>query len=75
MLFVFIIIPCLVYLKYIFLLKIKSSFLGHYMMAFPLQENNLNMSETYSRYWKDSWIGLQVGHRGLGNSYHNQPKR
>ena len=45
------------------------------MMAFPLQENNLNMSETYSRYWKDSWIGLQVGHRGLGNSYHNQPKR
>ena len=43
-------------------------------MVFPSQGNNLNMSESYSKYWKESWVGLQVGHRGLGNSYCNQPK-
>lgn len=30
------------------------------------------MSLTYSRYWSKAWNGLEVGHRGSGNSFHSQ---
>uniref|UniRef100_A0A2P2I1B8 Glycerophosphocholine phosphodiesterase GPCPD1-like n=1 Tax=Hirondellea gigas TaxID=1518452 RepID=A0A2P2I1B8_9CRUS len=46
----------------------------HYMVVKPMQSAMSDMSVSFTRYWKDSWKGLQVGHRGAGNSYHSQPK-
>lgn len=45
----------------------------HYMVVYPM-DNGGDMSISYARHWKDSWKGLEVGHRGAGNSYHSEPK-
>ncbi|KAG7170910.1 Glycerophosphocholine phosphodiesterase GPCPD1-like 1 [Homarus americanus] len=45
----------------------------HYMVVNPLEYGG-DMSVSYARHWKDSWKGLEVGHRGAGNSYHSEPK-
>ncbi|XP_050702343.1 glycerophosphocholine phosphodiesterase GPCPD1-like, partial [Eriocheir sinensis] len=45
----------------------------HYMVVYPMDHGG-DMSVSYTRHWKDSWKGLEVGHRGAGNSYHSEPK-
>ncbi|XP_069179920.1 glycerophosphocholine phosphodiesterase GPCPD1 isoform X2 [Procambarus clarkii] len=45
----------------------------HYMVVCPMEYGG-DMSVSYARHWKDSWKGLEVGHRGAGNSYHSEPK-
>ncbi|XP_063853803.1 glycerophosphocholine phosphodiesterase GPCPD1-like isoform X3 [Scylla paramamosain] len=45
----------------------------HYMVVCPMDYGG-DMSVSYARHWKDSWKGLEVGHRGAGNSYHSEPK-
>lgn len=45
----------------------------HYMVVYPMDYGG-DMSVSYARHWKDSWKGLEVGHRGAGNSYHSEPK-
>ncbi|XP_071519746.1 glycerophosphocholine phosphodiesterase GPCPD1-like isoform X1 [Panulirus ornatus] len=45
----------------------------HYMVVYPMEFGG-DMSVSYARHWKDSWKGLEVGHRGAGNSYHSEPK-
>ncbi|KAK7019207.1 Glycerophosphocholine phosphodiesterase gpcpd1 [Halocaridina rubra] len=45
----------------------------HYMVVYPMEFGG-DMSISYARHWKDSWKGLEVGHRGAGNSYHSEPK-
>ncbi|KAK4297274.1 hypothetical protein Pmani_030296 [Petrolisthes manimaculis] len=46
----------------------------HYMVVCPMLQYECDMSVSYTRHWKDSWKGLEVGHRGAGNSYHPEPK-
>lgn len=45
-----------------------------YLVVKPMPLGYSDMSVSFARYWKDSWKGLEVGHRGAGNSYHSQPK-
>ncbi|XP_069990448.1 glycerophosphocholine phosphodiesterase GPCPD1 isoform X1 [Penaeus vannamei] len=45
----------------------------HYMVVYPMP-TRCDMSVSYARHWKDTWKGLEVGHRGAGNSYHSEPK-
>lgn len=33
-----------------------------------------DMSLTYARYWSKAWTGLEVGHRGSGNSFNKAVK-
>lgn len=40
-----------------------------YLVIRPLQEVEMDFSVTYRNYWDKEWSGLDVGHRGLGNSY------
>ena len=47
----------------------------HYMVVNPMANTSCDMKISYARHWKDTWTGLEVGHRGAGNSYHSQPKR
>jgi len=35
----------------------------------PSPSKLCNFKATYSKYWKPNWKGLEVAHRGLGNSY------
>lgn len=46
----------------------------HYMVVNPMANTACDMKVSYARHWKDTWTGLEVGHRGAGNSYHSQPK-
>lgn len=46
----------------------------HYMVVKPMPMGISDMSASFTRYWKETWKGLEVGHRGAGNSYHSQPK-
>ncbi|CAL4084008.1 unnamed protein product [Meganyctiphanes norvegica] len=46
----------------------------HYMVINPMTNTQCDMKVSYARHWKDTWTGLEVGHRGAGNSYHAQPK-
>ncbi|KAK8741750.1 hypothetical protein OTU49_002377 [Cherax quadricarinatus] len=45
----------------------------HYMVVYPMEYGG-DMSVSYAHHWKDSWKGLEVGHRGAGNSYHSESK-
>ncbi|XP_067001505.2 glycerophosphocholine phosphodiesterase GPCPD1 [Anabrus simplex] len=40
-----------------------------YLVVQPIKDYNCNMSVSYARMWKQSWQGLDVGHRGLGDSF------
>ncbi|KAF2352178.1 Glycerophosphodiester phosphodiesterase domain [Trinorchestia longiramus] len=46
----------------------------HYMVVKPMPLGASDMSASFARYWKETWTGLEVGHRGAGNSYHSEPK-
>lgn len=45
-----------------------------YLIVTPMKEVECDMSVTYSQHWKEHWKGLDVGHRGLGNSYTKDQK-
>ena len=36
--------------------------------------NKCNFKVTYAKHWKSDWKGLEVAHRGLGNSYTKSQK-
>jgi glycerophosphocholine phosphodiesterase GPCPD1 len=41
-----------------------------YLLVRPLPNyNEMDFSRTYRQHWAPDWSGLDVGHRGLGNSY------
>jgi len=40
-----------------------------YLMIYPTPQLEMDFSLSYRNYWADAWKGLDVGHRGLGNSY------
>ncbi|XP_059475677.1 glycerophosphocholine phosphodiesterase GPCPD1-like isoform X2 [Neocloeon triangulifer] len=43
-----------------------------YLKVAPMANDECNMKEVYSRYWSHTWCGLDVGHRGAGNSFKMQ---
>lgn len=40
-----------------------------YLIVKPMPDFECDMRITYAQHWKAHWKGLDVGHRGLGNSY------
>jgi len=40
-----------------------------YLFTHPTPGLDLDFSASFRNYWSDDWKGLDVGHRGLGNSY------
>jgi len=40
-----------------------------YLMINPTPQLEMDFALSYRNYWADAWKGLDVGHRGLGNSY------
>lgn len=42
-----------------------------YIVVKPLTNSPCDMKVSYSRYWKHQWKGLDIGHRGAGNSGRN----
>jgi len=40
-----------------------------YLIVRPIEDFDCDMSVSYARYWKHSWRGLEVGHRGAGSSF------
>jgi len=40
-----------------------------YLMINPTPQLEMDFSLSYRNHWSDAWNGLDVGHRGLGNSY------
>jgi len=40
-----------------------------YLKINPIPQLEMDFSLSYRNYWADDWKGLDVGHRGLGNSY------
>ncbi|XP_021926115.1 glycerophosphocholine phosphodiesterase GPCPD1-like isoform X2 [Zootermopsis nevadensis] len=40
-----------------------------YLVVHPISGYECDMSVSYSRIWKKTWHGLDVGHRGLGTSF------
>ena len=41
-----------------------------YLVIRPIQSEQLcNFKSSFSNHWKPNWKGLEVAHRGLGNSY------
>ena len=40
-----------------------------YLVTQPTPGLEMDFSSSYRNYWSDDWKGLDVGHRGLGNSY------
>lgn len=44
-----------------------------YLVIRPLNFR-CDMEISYSRYWKNTWCGLDVGHRGAGSSFKGEPK-
>ncbi|CAG2068590.1 unnamed protein product [Timema podura] len=46
-----------------------------YVVVRPIPDMDCDMSVSYSRVWKESWAGLDVGHRGSGTSFKGQPNQ
>jgi len=42
---------------------------GDYLIVRPITGYEWDMSVSFSRIWKKTWQGLDVGHRGLGTSF------
>lgn len=42
-----------------------------YIVVKPLRSTSCDMKVSYCRYWKHQWKGLDIGHRGAGNSGRN----
>ena len=40
------------------------------MVVKPMTGHKFDMSVSYQKYWKDTREPLDVGHRGMGISYH-----
>ncbi|XP_052128768.1 glycerophosphocholine phosphodiesterase GPCPD1 isoform X1 [Frankliniella occidentalis] len=40
-----------------------------YVVINPIPGFWCDMSTSFTRHWKQNWLGLDVGHRGLGNSF------
>ena len=40
-----------------------------YLIAKPMPDFECDMRITYAQHWKAHWKGLDVGHRGMGNSF------
>lgn len=53
--------------------SVKHRPLGQIVLAYlvikPMENNLCDMSVSYGKHWKNCWLGLDIGHRGLGNSY------
>ncbi|XP_043204717.1 glycerophosphocholine phosphodiesterase GPCPD1-like [Amphibalanus amphitrite] len=45
-----------------------------YLLVRPMEEAQCMMENSYSRYWRETWRGLDVGHRGAGNSFTHKPE-
>ncbi|XP_063223279.1 glycerophosphocholine phosphodiesterase GPCPD1 isoform X2 [Bacillus rossius redtenbacheri] len=45
-----------------------------YMVVRPMKNFECDMSTSFARLWKESWLGLDVGHRGSGTSFKGEPK-
>lgn len=43
-----------------------------YLVIKPMANHNCDMSVSYAKHWKNCWTGLDIGHRGLGNSFKTQ---
>lgn len=43
-----------------------------YIVIKPTVNHNCDMSVSYAKHWKNCWLGLDIGHRGLGNSFKTQ---
>lgn len=56
--------------------SVKHRPLGQIVLAYivikPMEEDLCDMSVSYAKHWKNCWQGLDIGHRGLGNSYKTQ---
>ncbi|KAJ6648292.1 Glycerophosphocholine phosphodiesterase GPCPD1 [Pseudolycoriella hygida] len=40
-----------------------------YLKITPLKSHDMTMKQSFIRYWNRKWTGLDVGHRGSGNSF------
>merc|ERR1719431_423315 len=40
-----------------------------YLLVKPVADTKMDFSSSHCNYWEEDWHGLDVGHRGLGNSY------
>jgi len=40
-----------------------------YLVVRPMAEVKCPMDSSFSRYWRATWRGLDIGHRGAGNSF------
>ena len=58
-------VPDISWLHYIYIMSISVD----YLMINPTPQLEMDFSLSYRNYWADAWKGLDVGHRGLGNSY------
>ncbi|XP_031343749.1 glycerophosphocholine phosphodiesterase GPCPD1-like isoform X2 [Photinus pyralis] len=45
-----------------------------YLVVRPGMNFKCDMEVSYTRHWKNSWCGLDVGHRGSGSSFKIEPK-
>ncbi|XP_018318906.1 glycerophosphocholine phosphodiesterase GPCPD1 [Agrilus planipennis] len=45
-----------------------------YLVVRPMSNYKCDMSVSYTRYWRNTWCGLDVGHRGSGSSFKCEPK-
>lgn len=56
--------------------SVKHRPLGQIVLAYlvikPMETDLCDMSVSYAKYWKNCWQGLDIGHRGSGNSYKTQ---
>lgn len=43
-----------------------------YLVIKPMAKYNCDMSVSYAKHWKNAWTGLDIGHRGNGNSFKMQ---
>lgn len=43
-----------------------------YTVIKPMVNHSCDMSVSYAKHWKNAWTGLDIGHRGAGNSFKTQ---
>ena len=44
-------------------------FSASYLIVRPMPDVRCDMRVSFTRYWKQAWSGMDVGHRGMGDSY------
>ena len=40
-----------------------------YLIIHPLKDFECDLAVSFAQHWNEDWKRLDVGHRGLGNSY------